>query len=274
MKIVITGSSSGIGRALTLSLLEAGHHIWGIARSNQNDLEALYPIHFKSCRCDVSSYTQVSESVKTITETWDTLDAIITAAGIQGEIGPTLTTDPQAWSLTVRSNIEGTYNIIRALYPNLKATSGRAKIICFSGGGATKARPAFSAYGIAKTAIVRLVETIALEERDRPLDINCIAPGAITTRLTDEVILKGPALSGKAEYDAALKQKENGGQSLQKAIGLITWLLSDQSDGISGKLISAQWDPWEKLQTHADMFTQSDIYTLRRIMPEERNYKL
>jgi len=66
----------------------------------------------------------------------------------------------------------------------LARTGARAKVICFSGGGATKPRARFSAYGVAKTGVVRLVETIAEEERDRAYDINAIAPGAINTRLT------------------------------------------------------------------------------------------
>ena len=142
--------------------------------------------------------------------------------------------------------------------------------MCFSGGGATKARPNFSAYGVAKTGIVRLVETIAEEERGRALDINAVAPGAINTRLTDEVIALGPAVAGEAEYQAAVKQKATGGASLGRALDLVEWLLSPQSDGISGRLLSAPWDPWPALGARAGELASSDIYTLRRIVPEDR----
>jgi 3-oxoacyl-[acyl-carrier protein] reductase len=149
----------------------------------------------------------------------------------------------------------------------------RAKMVCFSGGGATKPRGHFSAYGVAKTGIVRLVETIALEEASAALDINAVAPGAIATRLTDEVIALGPGIAGKAEFDAAVKQKAAGGGALERALDLVEWLLSPRSDGISGRLLSAPWDPWPTLGDHAANLAESDVYTLRRILPEDRKMK-
>jgi len=80
----------------------------------------------------------------------------------------------------VRTNLDGTFNAIRAFYEALRRNPRRAKIVCFSGGGATRPRPNFSAYGVSKTAVVRLVETVADEERDAPLDINAVAPGPST----------------------------------------------------------------------------------------------
>ena len=145
--------------------------------------------------------------------------------------------------------------------------------MCFAGGGATKARANFSAYGVAKTGIVRLVETIAEEELQAPLDINAVAPGAIATRLTDEIIALGPDIAGQAEFDSALKQKAGGGASLEHALDLVEWLLSPKSDGITGKLISAPWDPWHGLADHAHSLARSDVYTLRRILPADRGMK-
>ena len=146
----------------------------------------------------------------------------------------------------------------------------RAKAICFSGGGATKPRANFSAYGAAKTGVVRLVETIAEEERNRALDINAIAPGAINTRLTDEILALGPQVVGESEYASALKQKSAGGAPIEKVLGLIDWLLSPASDGISGRLLSAQWDNWSGLAAQRKTLAQSDLYTLRRITPDDK----
>ena len=81
--------------------------------------------------------------------------------------------------------------------------------------------PFYQGYGVAKPGIVRLVETIAEEESDRAYDINAIAPGAINTRLTDEVIALGPTVVGEAGFAAAQKQKASGGTSLEKALGLV-----------------------------------------------------
>jgi NAD(P)-dependent dehydrogenase (short-subunit alcohol dehydrogenase family) len=269
MKILLTGSSSGIGRGLAERLVARGHEVWGLARSPQAPLAG----KFHAVRCDVSEWPQVAAAAAAVQAATAALDAVVACAGVQGEIGPALAADPAAWSATVRANLDGTYYTLRAFHPLLARAPRRAKVVCFSGGGATKPRVNFSAYGVAKTGVVRLVETIAEEMRGQPYDINAIAPGAINTRLTDEVIAKGPDVAGAAEYAAAVKQKETGGSSLARALDLVEYLLSEKSDGITGRLISAPWDPWETLHAHAAELAGGDIYTLRRIVPEERAKK-
>jgi NAD(P)-dependent dehydrogenase (short-subunit alcohol dehydrogenase family) len=267
MRIVLTGSSSGIGRALAERLLSHGHLVWGLARSNQTEFVALHPGAFFATRCDVADWPQVASAAREVLAAWPEIDGLVTCAGRQGAIGPTAAIDPLEWSATVRTNLDGTFFAIRALHAALRAAPRRAKIVCFSGGGATKPRPNFSAYGAAKTAVVRLVETVAEEERGAPLDINAVAPGAINTRLTDELIALGPDVVGDSEFQAVLRQKETGGASLARALDLVEWLLSPASDGISGRLLSAQWDPWPELEAHKGALSAGDAYTLRRVTP-------
>lgn len=270
MHLVLTGSSTGIGRALAERLLTRGHDVWGLARSDQADFAAQHPERFRASRCDVAQWPSVERAAAEVSAAWPHLDGLIACAGVQGEIGRTLAADPVRWSDTVRANLDGTFFALRAFAPLLARAPRRAKVVCFSGGGATKPRTHFSAYGVAKTGVVRLVETIAEEERGRPFDINAVAPGAIHTRLTDEVLALGPQVGGEGEYAAALKQKAAGTAPLEKALGLVEWLLSPASDGISGRLLAAPWDPWPTLDRHAAELAGSDIYTLRRIVPEER----
>ena len=270
MNIVITGSSTGIGRALAERLLAGGHRVWGLARSDQSGFASKSGGAFRGTVCDVSDWAQVERAAAEIGSAWPFADALVACAGTQGEVGRTVTADPGRWDATVRANLEGAFHAIRAFHAILERCPRRAKIVCFSGGGATKPRPNFSAYGVAKTGIVRLVETIAEEEKGRPLDINAVAPGAINTRLTDEILAGGPQAAGETEYAAALKQRDQGGQSLDKALGLVEWLLSPASDGVSGRLFSAQWDPWPIPEEAKAELAKSDFYTLRRIVPEDR----
>ncbi len=270
MNVVITGTSSGIGRALAELLLAHGHHVWGLARSDQSEFVARHGGAFHASPCDVADWPQVARAAVEVAAAWPHVDGLVTCAGLQGEIGRTVAADPTRWSATIRANLDGTFHALRAFDALLRHAPRRAKVICFSGGGATKPRANFSAYGAAKTAIVRLVETVAEEERDRPLDINAIAPGAIHTRLTDEIIALGPAVVGDAEFAAAQRQKTSGNAPLEKALGLVEWLLSPASDGISGRLLSAPWDAWSALAQHKSELAQSDIYTLRRILPGDR----
>jgi 3-oxoacyl-[acyl-carrier protein] reductase len=282
MNVVLTGSSTGIGRAIAQRLLARGDRVWGIARSDQSDLAAQHPGRFHFSRADVAEWPDLERAAANVVAAWPHVDGLITAAGLQGEIGKALAADPARWSATVRANLDGTFFSIRAFAALLAAAPGRAKIVCFSGGGATKPRARFSAYGVAKTGVVRLVETIAEEEGAERIDINAIAPGAIDTRLTDEVLALGPAVVGEPEYAAAQKVKAGSasadapakaGAAIERVLALVEWLLSPASDRISGRLLAAPWDPWPTLDQHVHPLARSDIYTLRRIVPEDRGLK-
>ena len=266
MRIVISGTSSGIVRHLAEQLTATGHEVWGLARSAQRAA-------FATSVCDVADWTQVEQARAAIEQRWPSVDAVICAAAIQGAIGPAMQADPRAWSDTVRVDLDGTYFVIRAFWDLLQRSARRAKVICLSGGGATKPRPNFSAYAAAKTGVVRLVETLAAEWLVLPVDINAIAPGAINTAMTSETVRLGPALAGATEFAAAQRQFESGGQSIDKAFALVEFLLAEASDGIRGRLLSAQWDDWENLPARAAMLADSEIYQLRRILPEERGAK-
>lgn len=268
MKIIIAGASSGIGHYLANSLVEEGHEVWGLSRRLLGN-----PGKYRASQCDVTNWDSLKEIAHEVETEWKSADALISCTGIQGAVGPTMSLNPKDWCETVHQNIDGVFYTLHTFYPLLMKSQGRSKVICFSGGGATAPRVNFTAYGIAKAALVRLTETLAEEWKDAPIDINAIAPGAIRTRLTEEVIQLGPEVVGSKEYEQALKVMETGGGSLEKVQELVQFLLSADSDGVSGKLIAAQWDPWKKipelaLDSKSD-FNSSETYTLRRVVPKE-----
>jgi NAD(P)-dependent dehydrogenase (short-subunit alcohol dehydrogenase family) len=179
--------------------------------------------------------------------------------------------DWDQWRQAVNINLFGTVLCCRAFLPMLERAS-RGKIVILSGGGATKPLPNLSAYATSKAAIARFGETLAEELRESNIDVNLVAPGALNTRLLEEVLEAGPDRVGAAFYEASMKQKESGGTPLERGAELCVYLASNASDGITGKLISAVWDPWERLDRWRDEL-RSDIYTLRRITPEDRGKK-
>jgi hypothetical protein len=99
-----------------------------------------------------------------------------------------------------------------------------------------------------------------------------VAPGSLNTRLLEEVLEAGAEKVGRDFYERAVKQKADGGVPLERGAELCVFLASAASDGITGKLLSAIWDPWEELPRHADDLS-SDLYTLRRIVPKDRGLK-
>jgi NAD(P)-dependent dehydrogenase (short-subunit alcohol dehydrogenase family) len=115
-----------------------------------------------------------------------------------------------------------------------------------------------------------LTENLAEELRGTRIDVNAVAPGALNTRLLAETLAAGPEKVGEMEFGRAVQQQKTGGASVEEAAELCVYLSSRRSDGISGRLISAPWDPWQELHNRLEELNNTDIYTLRRIVPEDR----
>jgi len=127
-----------------------------------------------------------------------------------------------------------------------------------AGGGATSSRPCFSSYAVAKTGLVRLTEVLADELSDSGITANCVSPGAMNTNMMDEII--NCDQSPKIEKDSAtmVSLKDH---TTDNAIELINWLISEKANGVTGRLISAQWDDYKNIyKDHAD----KDLHKLRR----------
>lgn len=99
--------------------------------------------------------------------------------------------------------------------------------------------------------------------------MNSIAPGAINTKFLDEVLEAGPEKAGQAMYERALQQREAGGQSPEKAADLTAYLMGDEAEFITGRLLSAIWDPWQTFDKNIGGLEDEKLYTLRRLVPQE-----
>jgi 3-oxoacyl-[acyl-carrier protein] reductase len=143
------------------------------------------------------------------------------------------------------------------------------KIINLSGGGATNPMPRMTAYAASKAAVVRFTESLALEAREFGIDVNSMAPGALATRMLEQVLMAGPEKVGPAYYKKMQDFMAKGGMPIDAGAKCCVWLASSASDGITGKLVAAQWDPYEVFPEHAAEL-DGDIYTLRRIVPRDR----
>jgi NAD(P)-dependent dehydrogenase (short-subunit alcohol dehydrogenase family) len=218
---------------------------------------------------DVSLRDDIERVVERTLATFGRIDALVNNAGVYGPKGRVEDVDWAEWEAAVRINLFGSVLMCRAVVPHMRA-NGYGKIIQLSGGGATSPLPRLSAYAASKAAVVRFAETLAEEVREDGIDVNAVAPGALNTRLLTEVLAAGPEQVGSAFYERALAQQESGGVPLERGAALCVFLASAASDGITGKLISAPWDAWEELPAHASELADSDVYTLRRIVPAER----
>jgi 3-oxoacyl-[acyl-carrier protein] reductase len=276
-KILVTGASQGFGLAVAERCLAEGADVAICARSRDQVEAAATALraragqgqHVSAAVTDVSDARQVDELVARATRELGGLDGLVNNAGIYGPKGAIEDVDWAEWKAAMEINLYGTVLPCRAVLPGFRAR-GAGKIVNLSGGGATAPLPRLSAYAASKAAVVRFTETLAEELRGTRIDVNAIAPGALNTRLLDEVLAAGPDKVGKAFYERSVKQKAEGGASLEKGAALCAFLLSGESDGISGRLLSAVWDPWPDLPQRRAELEKSDIYTLRRIVPKDR----
>jgi NAD(P)-dependent dehydrogenase (short-subunit alcohol dehydrogenase family) len=273
---LITGASQGLGKVIAKAYVERGANVAICARdaamleSVRTELLPLASGEQKILArpCDVSKPEQVTAFVEHAVATFPELDIAVNSAGIYGPKGLVEDNDWAAWVQAIEIDLFGAVLLCRAVVPHLKKR-GYGKIIQLSGGGATAPLPRLSAYATAKAAVVRFAETLAHEVQAHRIDVNCIAPGALNTRMLDEILEAGPDVVGADFYKKSLAQKESGGAPLHRGADLAVFLASAASDGITGKLISAVWDPWHELpERKADL--AGDIYTLRRIVPGDR----
>jgi NAD(P)-dependent dehydrogenase (short-subunit alcohol dehydrogenase family) len=263
--VLITGAGRGIGKRLALGFAAEGARVGLLARSQAEiDLAKLEIEQANGTamrlRADVRNLEELAHEVERMRSTFDGLDVLVAAAGVQGPIGPFLTAKPKAWNETVEINLIGAANACRvALPPMIEKRSG--KIILISGGGSAYARPNFSAYGASKTAVVRFGETLAEEVRDHNVQVNTIAPGAAYSHMTDEILHAGEERAGRKEIEDAEKVQITGGVPAEKQIALALFLASENSNHISGKLIHVN-DDWKKLERET---LRPDFFTLRRV---------
>jgi NAD(P)-dependent dehydrogenase (short-subunit alcohol dehydrogenase family) len=279
-RAIVTGASQGLGRAIAEALLREGARILICARGSR-DLErtcatleqvAAGRVHAKVC--DVSNEREVDALAYHAESILGGVDILVANAGVYGPKGSIEDVEWSEWVHAIQINLLGTVYCCRAFLPLLKNVSGsqasRSKVLILSGGGATKPLPFFSAYAASKAAIVRFGETLAEEVKPYRVDVNMIAPGALNTRLLDEVLEAGPEKVGASFYEAAFRQKMSGGTPLELGAELCVFLASPAADGVTGRLFSAQWDPWRRLGEFSDELNGTDIYTLRRIVPADR----
>jgi NAD(P)-dependent dehydrogenase (short-subunit alcohol dehydrogenase family) len=274
---IITGSSEGLGLEIAKKFVQSGANVVLCARNAQALMDAKKSLTFLShsgqrvisAVCDVSVEQDVLSLVGMTIEAFGSCHILVNNAGIYGPKGPVEQVVWADWLKTIQINIYGSVMMARSVIPHMKK-QGYGKIIQLSGGGATNPLPLISAYAVSKAAIVRFAETLAEELRDSGIDVNALAPGPLNTKMLDEILEAGPGKVGQSNYDKALIQRNSGGAPIHNATELALFLASSESNGITGKLISALWDNWREWPQYINELNNSDVFTLRRICGRDR----
>jgi NAD(P)-dependent dehydrogenase (short-subunit alcohol dehydrogenase family) len=267
---IVTGGSGGIGAAVAHALVREGVRTFIVGRHSltvQKTVRAIKRASGAGCISglvgDVSCETDVKRVTQAVLRSHGRIDILVNAAAIQSPIGPFASTRWRDWRSNVEVNLLGTALMCHAVIAAMVRRS-TGTIVNFSGGGATSSRPNFSAYAVSKAAVVRFTEILADEVRSQGIRVNAIAPGAIKTRMLAQIIAAG-ASAGEKEVAAVRRIIESGGDSLEDAVRLVLFLVSEKSKGFSGRLVSAVWDPWKKWSPRSiSKIMSGELYTLRR----------
>lgn len=264
-RVLVTGASRGIGLEVATTLAAQGANLILVARSSSlQDVAARLP----------GGPHQIEALDVRDADAWErsrhrlapdgVLHGVVTAAGVIDPVGPIGTWDVQTFRDTIDINLTGTLLAIMTGLQPLLATRG--SIVTFSGGGATSPMPRFDAYAASKAAVVRLTENLAAELGEHGVRANSIAPGFVLTDMHDATLEAGPELAGTAYFERTRAARETAqGDSPGLAAELASFLISDASSGITGKLLSARWDPWRDSDFQERLRHEDDLATLRRI---------
>jgi NAD(P)-dependent dehydrogenase (short-subunit alcohol dehydrogenase family) len=274
---LITGASQGLGAEIARHYVKNGASVMICARSAdklESERQALVPLLVPGARVitvlgDVGETKHVDAIFEKLRAEFPRLDILVNNAGIYGPMGNIEDSNWDEWVDAIRINLLGLVYVSRAAMPIFRAQR-YGKIINISGGGAANPMPAITAYAASKAGVVRFTESLALECKDDHIDVNAVAPGALVTRMMEQLLEAGPSKIGRQSYDRMKKLAQDGGTPLDVGAALCVFLGSSESDGITGKLIAAQWDRWEEWPRHLAELDASDVYTLRRITGRDR----
>lgn len=265
---LITGGGRGIGEAIAQRFAAEGAQLALAARTADELVRVA-----ESCRAagaKVSVHVvdvSIRDQVERLVEAAGPLDVLVNCAGTYGPIGPLPDNDMDEWERGLRVNLMGTVYACRAVIPGM-VERGRGSIINLSGGGATAPLPNFSLYAVSKAAVARLTDTLAAELAGTGVRVNAIAPGAIDTRLQDDVLAAGDRAGELFPRMHTMRETGKGSTAIDVPARLALFLASDASAGLTGKLISAPHDPWVSWDsTKIESLNQSPWYTIRRLDP-------
>ncbi|MFT4671738.1 MAG: 3-oxoacyl-[acyl-carrier protein] reductase [Pseudohongiellaceae bacterium] len=189
-KVLVTGGSRGIGRAVSQAFAERGAQLAIIYNSNVAAAEAVLSElpgegHI-ALQCDIADSTQVAIAVENVAEQLGGIDVLVNNAGI-GIYHPIESTSyedwQKAWQDTIATNLIGPANLCYCVAQKMIAGQG-GRIVNISSRGAFRGEPIKPAYGASKAAINSLTQSLAIDLAKHRIFVGAVAPGFVNTDLT------------------------------------------------------------------------------------------
>ncbi|MBM3167218.1 MAG: SDR family NAD(P)-dependent oxidoreductase, partial [Chloroflexi bacterium] len=206
---LVTGASRGIGRATALGFADAGADVI-IASRKQPDLEKVAEeIRAKGRKAlPVAAHIGKIEEIRSLVDTavakFGKIDILVNNAAASPAMASPLDAEERLWDTIMNLNVKGVYFLSQAVAKVMKEHGG-GKIINVSSVDAFKPEYRLGIYSIAKTAILMVTKSLALELAEYNIRVNAIAPGAVSTKLLDSHWFGMPEDVAKAQKDFLAK---------------------------------------------------------------------
>ena len=262
---IVTGGGRGIGRTIAGGLAAEGAAVTVTARSVDQLAEAAAAIQAAGGRAlalhaDVTDLAAVERVVEETEQKLGPVDLLVNNAGVLGPLGPLWEVNLAEWRRCIEVHFTGAATTAHVVLPGM-VRRGRGRIINVGSIVALRPTPYVSAYGIAKTALLRLTEALAAETREHSVHVFAIEPGAVHTAMIDELVTSPwlqKALPTVPREDPVRAWSMAGEGAAQLCIRLA----AGEADVLSGRFINVR-DDLAELVRRAPEIEQGDLYTLR-----------
>ncbi len=187
-RAIITGASSGIGKATALAFAQAGIDLCLISRSEAKLAQVAqqaseYGIKVKIVSFDFSKLDQIRTKIEAIATELKPIDILVNSAGI-GYTNPLRETTLKDWQQVLDLNLTSIFQCVMGVLPQMRER-GEGIIINVASIAANNPFPDWGAYSVSKSALVTFSQCLALEERANGIRVTTISPGAVNTPIWD-----------------------------------------------------------------------------------------
>jgi NAD(P)-dependent dehydrogenase (short-subunit alcohol dehydrogenase family) len=259
-RAAVVGATGGIGKAVVREFAGRGAAVLAVGRSGERLATVEGAAH--TLMLDVGDSDSGERLAAELARQLGGVDALVIAVGAIGPIGPTRSVDPDAVLESFRLGPVAALRLVQACAPVLDESLSPS-VTLFSGGGATDSFPRYTAYALEKTAIVRLVENLAVEEPE--WRVNAVSPGFVATEIHAATLAAGENAVGAGYFEETQRRLAGAAVPPTHAAELCAFLASPASAGISGRVISAVWDPWREAVGQERLRSAGSYGRLRRI---------
>lgn len=251
---LVTGASRGIGREVALALARSGLAVGLTARSakplekvREECLAAGAPA-VAVAAADVTRPAHVTNAVERISSELGPVDLLVNNAGrIESDEVPVWESDPDEWWSVVETDLHGPYLFCRAVLPTM-VEAGHGRVVNVTTGAAVRDSAIYSAYGVAKTGLLRLTGSIVAAGADAGITAFDLAPGVVVTDMTRSM---------------AMHDDRTSWTPVEEFTDLVVAAAQGRLDPLSGRYLRAGTDNLDDLLAAAGDLARGDARTLR-----------